>query len=108
MNLAKPMAFVSLLEYMYRHEHYPYFLASLPVAGVDGTLKERMKNSPAQGKVMAKTGTMTHVLNISGYVKGREGGMNAFSILMNNFSGPSTPVKKLQDSLVIDLVGRLD
>ncbi len=108
MNLVTPTALLALLEYMYRHELRSYFLSSLPVAGIDGTLRERLRNTQAQGKVMAKTGAMTHVLNLSGYMKGREGGMYAFSILMNNFSGPSTPVKTLQDSLLIHLIGLLD
>jgi D-alanyl-D-alanine carboxypeptidase/D-alanyl-D-alanine-endopeptidase (penicillin-binding protein 4) len=103
MNLVMPVALVSLLEYMYRHEHFPYFLASLPVAGLDGTLRERMRGTPAEGKVRAKTGSMTHVMNMSGYMKGREGGIYAFSILMNNYSGPAEPVKRLQDSLLARL-----
>jgi D-alanyl-D-alanine carboxypeptidase/D-alanyl-D-alanine-endopeptidase (penicillin-binding protein 4) len=108
MNLVMPSALVALLEHMYRHENFSYFLASLPVAGVDGTLKERMNNSPAEGNVKAKTGSMTHVLNLSGYVRGREGGMYAFSILINNYTGPSEAVKRLQDALLVRLVNLLD
>ncbi len=108
MNLVMPSALVTLLGYMYRHENFSYFLTSLPVAGVDGTLKERMKNSPAQGKVKAKTGKMTRILNLSGYIRGREGGIYAFSILINNYAGPAEAVKALQDSLLVHLVNLLD
>jgi D-alanyl-D-alanine carboxypeptidase/D-alanyl-D-alanine-endopeptidase (penicillin-binding protein 4) len=108
MNLVMPSALVALLEYMYRQENFSYFLASLPVAGVDGTLRERMKNSPAEGKVTAKTGSMTRVLNLSGYVRGREGGIYAFTILTNNYGGSAEAVKKLQDTLLARLVNLLD
>ncbi len=108
MNLVTPSALLALLEYMYRHENFSYFLDSLPIAGVDGTLRERMRHTPAEGKVIAKTGSMTHVLNLSGYVKGREGRMYAFSILINNYSGAAEAVKRLEDSVLVSLVNLLD
>ena len=108
MNLVMPSALLALLGYMYRHESFSYFFDSLPVAGVDGTLRERMRNTPAEGKVVAKTGSMTHVLNLSGYMKGREGGIYAFSILIDNYGGPAETAKRLQDSLLARLVNLLD
>jgi D-alanyl-D-alanine carboxypeptidase len=51
---------------------------------------------------------MTHVFNLSGYVKGREGGMYAFSILISNYAGPIEAVKRVQDSLLVSLVNLLD
>ena len=108
MNLVMPSALVTLLEYMYRQEDFSYFLKSLPVAGIDGTLRDRMENSPAEGKVKAKTGSMTRVLNLSGYIKGREGRVYAFSILINNYAGPAEAVKSLQDSFLVHLANLLN
>ena len=108
MNLVTPTALLALLEYMYRHEHFTYFLDSLPIAGVDGTLKDRMRNTPAEGRVVAKTGSMTHVLNLSGYVRSREGRMYAFSIMTNNYTGPVEALKRVQDSALVSLFNLLD
>ncbi|HVN22619.1 MAG TPA: D-alanyl-D-alanine carboxypeptidase/D-alanyl-D-alanine-endopeptidase [Syntrophorhabdales bacterium] len=104
MNLVTPSALTALLEYMYRHEHFSYFLASLPVSGVDGTLSKRMRHTPAGGRIFAKTGSMTHVQNLSGYLKGGQGEMYLFSFLVNNFSGSAESVRQLQDALLARLV----
>jgi serine-type D-Ala-D-Ala carboxypeptidase/endopeptidase (penicillin-binding protein 4) len=108
MNLVTPAALLALLEYMYRHEHFSYFLDSLPVAGIDGTLRDRMRNTPGEGSVQAKTGSMTHVLNLSGYVRGREGKLYAFSIMTNNYTGGADVLKRVQDSALARLVSLLD
>jgi PBP4 family serine-type D-alanyl-D-alanine carboxypeptidase len=108
MNLVTPAALLALLDYMYRHDHFTYFLDSLPIAGIDGTLKDRMRNTPAEGRVVAKTGSMTHVLNLSGYVRSREGKTYAFSIMTNNYTGPAEALKRLQDATLVSLVNLLD
>jgi D-alanyl-D-alanine carboxypeptidase/D-alanyl-D-alanine-endopeptidase (penicillin-binding protein 4) len=108
MNLVTPAALLALLKYMYRHEHFSYFLDSLPIAGIDGTLRDRMRNTPAEGRVLAKTGSMTHVLNLSGYVRSRAGKMYAFSILTNNYTGPVDALKRVQDSALVSLINLLD
>ena len=108
MNLVTPSAILALLEYMHRHENFSYFLDSLPVAGTDGTLKERLRNTSAEGRIFAKTGSMTHVLNLSGYLKDRKGRMFAFSIMTNNYAGPTETLKGLQDALLVSLVDLLD
>jgi len=76
------------------------FYVSLPVGGVDGTLESRMKARSAAASVHAKTGSLSGVSNLSGYVTTRDGELLAFSILMQNFLGPSGPYRDMQDRLV--------
>jgi D-alanyl-D-alanine carboxypeptidase/D-alanyl-D-alanine-endopeptidase (penicillin-binding protein 4) len=66
------------------------FLSSLPVAGVDGTLRNRMRGTAAEKNVRAKTGTLLHVTALSGYVTGALGERLVFSILINHFPGPAS------------------
>ncbi len=62
---------------------YPTFLEGLPIAGVDGTLKRRMKGSVAQGWVRAKTGYLNGVVSLAGYASRRDGNVLTFSFLYN-------------------------
>jgi D-alanyl-D-alanine carboxypeptidase/D-alanyl-D-alanine-endopeptidase (penicillin-binding protein 4) len=62
---------------------YSALLGSLPVAGVDGTLKRRMTSGPAFGKVFAKTGTVAGVISLAGYAQAANGHLLAFTILCN-------------------------
>ena len=75
------------------------FLASLPIAGVDGTLEKRFRN--LKGKVYAKTGYLEGVRSLSGYAFGKNGRVYVFSIISN---GVGTKVKKLQSLLLRELV----
>jgi serine-type D-Ala-D-Ala carboxypeptidase/endopeptidase (penicillin-binding protein 4) len=86
-TLVTPNAIVALLRFMRGHEHSETFLASLPVAGVDGTLRHRLKETAAVGNARAKTGTLRHVNTISGYLTNRAGENLAFSIMLNNYDG---------------------
>lgn len=75
------------------------FIASLPIAGVDGTLEKRFRN--LKGKVYAKTGYLEGARSLSGYVFGKNGRVYVFSIISN---GMGTRVKKLQNLLLRELV----
>ena len=81
-NYVTPELMVSLLRHAYRkrdiHEH---LLPALPIAGVDGTLKKRMTSGFARGNVMAKTGTVTGVSSLSGFVTTANGRQLCFSII---------------------------
>ncbi len=91
---------VTLLTTMYRDfSVQSEYLASLPIAGVDGTIQNRMKNTPAQGKLRAKTGSLRGVSSLSGYVPTSDGDVLAFSILMQNFVGSAAPYRAAQDSI---------
>ncbi len=100
-NLVTPEAVVTLLTYMHDHEYAGLFEDALPVAGVDGTLKTRMKDSAAEKRVHAKTGTMRFVSALSGYVTTAAGEQLAFSILLNNYFNPGRGTNIREDVDVI-------
>ena len=75
------------------------FYDGLPVAGVDGTLSERMRGTPAQGNVHAKTGSVANARSLSGYVNTADGHMLIFSILCNNWTAPARQVLNVQDDI---------
>jgi D-alanyl-D-alanine carboxypeptidase/D-alanyl-D-alanine-endopeptidase (penicillin-binding protein 4) len=81
---------VGLLAGMDRHRYAAAFRDSLPVAGVDGTLANRMEQPPARGNVLAKTGTIRHVNALGGYVNTRSGDRLAFYAVVNHHPGPSS------------------
>jgi D-alanyl-D-alanine carboxypeptidase/D-alanyl-D-alanine-endopeptidase (penicillin-binding protein 4) len=81
------------------------FSESLPVAAVDGTLKNRMKGTAAENNVRAKTGTIAGVSTLSGYVTTRAGVPLAFSIMCNHFPGDIKTLRSLQDSIMVCLAG---
>ena len=68
LNLVTPKQIVSLLNFMYQHKYYLPFYNSLPIAGVDGSLANRMKGSKAENNVRAKTGFIGYARSLSGYV----------------------------------------
>ena len=82
-DLVTPIAVARLLGAAQQIKGGAAFYDALPVAGVDGTLKNRMKGSAAQGNVHAKTGSFSIVSSLSGYVTTRDGQRLAVSILTN-------------------------
>jgi D-alanyl-D-alanine carboxypeptidase/D-alanyl-D-alanine-endopeptidase (penicillin-binding protein 4) len=84
-NYLTPELLVAVLKYMYLSPDFDLFRKSLPIAGEDGTLAHRMRNSAAYRKVTAKTGSITGVSALSGYVTARNGHLLAFSIMIQNF-----------------------
>ena len=84
-------ASVQLLTFMNRHRYADVFRQALPVAGVDGTLRNRMKGTPAENNVRAKTGSLSSAASLSGYVTTAAGEKLAFSIMVNNFPSDLEP-----------------
>jgi D-alanyl-D-alanine carboxypeptidase/D-alanyl-D-alanine-endopeptidase (penicillin-binding protein 4) len=78
-----PRAYTQLLAYAARQPWGAAWRETLPVAGVDGTLTGRFKNSPLKGRLWAKTGTLNEVNALSGYLTAASGKTLAFSILVN-------------------------
>ena len=85
---------VQLLKFMSRHASADVFRAALPVAGVDGSLRNRMKGTPAERNVTAKTGTIGYVHTLSGYVTSAAGERLAFSIMLNAYRSDSRTVAR--------------
>ena len=85
-NLATAGAFVRLLEFMAARPEGEVFLASLPVAGVDGTLRRRLRDTPAEGNLRAKTGSLRWASTMTGYVTTAAHERLAFSLLLNRHS----------------------
>ncbi|MBA3440272.1 MAG: D-alanyl-D-alanine carboxypeptidase/D-alanyl-D-alanine-endopeptidase [Pyrinomonadaceae bacterium] len=75
---------LQLLVFMDRHRYSSVFRDALPIAGVDGTLRNRMKGTPAAGNVRAKTGTLNTVATLSGYATSAAGERLVFSVFLNN------------------------
>ncbi len=81
-NYVSPELEVEFLKYAYRHERiYNNLLPCLPIAGEDGTLAKRMRKGPAHGNVKAKTGTVTGVSALAGYLTAKNGHVICFSII---------------------------
>lgn len=100
-NLVSAELLVSVLADMHKAggPSYELFRRSLPIAGVDGTLASRMKDTLAKGRVFAKTGTISAVSNLAGYVETKSGRNLAFAIMCQNFVGFSSPWRYLQDDI---------
>jgi len=89
LDLVTPAAVVRLLAHMCHRAARDAWISLLPVAGQDGTLHARFAGTAVAGRIFAKTGTLSHVAALSGYARRRNGQMLAFSILVNNYSGPA-------------------
>jgi D-alanyl-D-alanine carboxypeptidase/D-alanyl-D-alanine-endopeptidase (penicillin-binding protein 4) len=100
-NYATADLLTSILERMQRDSaHREAFAASLPVAGRDGTMSARLRRTRAEGNATAKTGSLSNVRALSGYVHTRDGEPLAFSILANNFAVPAATVNWMTDLAV--------
>lgn len=105
-TLITPRAIVGLLESMTHHRHAAVFCSSLPVAGVDGTLRARMRGTVAEGSVKAKTGMLANTFTLSGYVRTTGGEQLAFAVLLNNHDAISAEVARADlDTVAIFLAG---
>ncbi|MDT8436872.1 MAG: D-alanyl-D-alanine carboxypeptidase/D-alanyl-D-alanine-endopeptidase [Gemmatimonadota bacterium] len=102
-NEVTPNALVRLLRAMWRRPDFPVFEASMPVAAVDGTLRRRLAGTPGAGNVKAKTGSLTSVRALSGYLRDGAGETLIFSLLLNGYDAPGAVAVALEDLLVEQL-----
>jgi D-alanyl-D-alanine carboxypeptidase/D-alanyl-D-alanine-endopeptidase (penicillin-binding protein 4) len=103
-NLITPSNLVNLLAAMWKNFAVRNeFAATLPIAGVDGTLRGRMKGTPAEGVLHAKTGTISAVSTLSGYTTTADGEELAFSMMMQHFLSSSRAIRSIQDRLGVEL-----
>jgi len=100
-----PRSVVTVLDVMRRSPHFALFRDALPIAGVDGTIRSRMRGTAAEGNVRAKTGTLDKARSLSGYVTTANGRTLLFSMLANNFTVPNRDVERVQDLIAGMLAG---
>ena len=99
-NLLNTELLTELLVYMYNNfELMPEFTASLPIAGVDGTLRNRMQGLYAEKVLRAKTGTLSGVSALAGYTRTADGKVLSFGILISHYVGSSATARGIQDSI---------
>jgi serine-type D-Ala-D-Ala carboxypeptidase/endopeptidase (penicillin-binding protein 4) len=100
-NYVTASTITTILEHMYKDpRHHDAFMATLPIAGKDGTIASRMRGTRAEGNAAAKTGSISNARSLSGFVKTRDGEMLVFSILSNDFIIPSATITYIADLAV--------
>ena len=102
-NAIAPDALVAILQRMYDPSGASPWMTALPVAGRDGTLAGRMAGTPAEGNVRAKTGTMSNIRSMAGYVRTRDGETLAFAILADKFEGSGAAATDAVDRIAVRL-----
>jgi D-alanyl-D-alanine carboxypeptidase/D-alanyl-D-alanine-endopeptidase (penicillin-binding protein 4) len=103
-NLVTPHAIVELLSYCSKQPWGVVYKSTFPVAGVDGSLAERLTSPSLRNRVLAKTGSLGGVKALSGYATTESGQQVVFSILSNNFNLPAKRVTDAIDELVQEIV----
>ena len=102
-NLISPLALTQLLRYMRRHRGYATFSAGLPQSGLAGSLRNRFLGTPLAGRVRAKTGSISRVITLTGYLELDRGRTLTFSVQANHHAVPSRALLAAIDSVVVDM-----
>jgi D-alanyl-D-alanine carboxypeptidase/D-alanyl-D-alanine-endopeptidase (penicillin-binding protein 4) len=102
-NLISPETLARVLDVMRRGPHFTVFYDAFPVAGVDGTLRGRMRSTMAEANVRGKTGTLGNVRSLSGYVTTADGRQLIYSIIANNYLVSTDYVTRVQDAIAVRL-----
>ena len=92
---------VQLLTFMTKHKYFEPFREALPIAGVDGTLRTRMRGTPAEGNLRAKTGSLSSVASLSGYVTTAGGEHLVFSMMLNNYPDAAAVRRDSIDAIAV-------
>jgi D-alanyl-D-alanine carboxypeptidase/D-alanyl-D-alanine-endopeptidase (penicillin-binding protein 4) len=107
-DLITPRAVVTLLKYGQGQPWFAPYYASLPVAGIDGSLQDRMKGTVAAGRIHAKTGSVEHVRTLSGFAETASGRKLIFSFLSNNQGGKNHEVTDALNGLCVAMIEEFD
>jgi D-alanyl-D-alanine carboxypeptidase/D-alanyl-D-alanine-endopeptidase (penicillin-binding protein 4) len=107
-DLVTPRAVVALLKYAQAQPWFARYFESLPVAGVDGTLEDRMRTTIAAGRIHAKTGSVEHVRTRSGFAETPGGRTLIFSFLSNNQGGKNHEATDALDALCVAMLEEFD
>ncbi|GAA4707700.1 D-alanyl-D-alanine carboxypeptidase/D-alanyl-D-alanine-endopeptidase [Brevibacillus fulvus] len=100
LNLFSPRDMIQLLRYVDRQPYRDHFYRSLPIAGVDGTLQHRMKDTAAAARLQAKTGSMSGVNSLAGIITAENGHRLIFCVMMNGVLDASA-AQAFQDKLAV-------
>ncbi len=103
-NLVTPSAIVKLLAYCYAQSWGRQYEDTLPIAGTDGSLADRFKNTPGASQVRAKTGSLSHVYSLSGYAVSEKGDHIAFAVMTNNGTASTKKTLDTIDRIVVRLL----
>ncbi|MDW7679941.1 MAG: D-alanyl-D-alanine carboxypeptidase/D-alanyl-D-alanine-endopeptidase, partial [bacterium] len=98
-NYVSPAYLVKIFRRMHFHQLGEIYRDFLPIAGVDGTIGYRLKGTVAEGKIFAKTGTISNVRCLSGYAETADGETLIFSTMFNNFLCSVQVVLDVQDQI---------
>ena len=104
-NAVAPEVLVAILQRMYDQSGASPWMTGLPVAGRDGTLAGRMKGTPAEGNLRAKTGSMSNIRTLAGYVQTRDKETLALAIMADGFEGPGSAANDALDRIAVRLAG---
>ena len=102
-DVLAPETLLAVLVRMYDAAGTSPWMTGLPIAGIDGTLAARMKGTPGENNVRAKTGTMSNVRSLAGYAKTRDGETLAFVAIVNNFEGTGAQANAALDAVAVRL-----
>ena len=103
-NLVTPEAFATVLHHVYQDERLrDPFISTLPRAGVDGTLGDRMKGTPAADNVKAKTGSFSNARTVAGFVRTADGEPLEFVVMANNYGAPPKVIDDATDAILVAL-----
>jgi serine-type D-Ala-D-Ala carboxypeptidase/endopeptidase (penicillin-binding protein 4) len=104
-NRASANAFISVLRYMWKSPHREDFVSSMPYTGdPDSKFGNRLRNPPYARQIYAKTGYISGVIGLSGYVHAQSGKIYAFSFLFNRYRVGVSSVYRLQDEMLKEIV----
>jgi D-alanyl-D-alanine carboxypeptidase/D-alanyl-D-alanine-endopeptidase (penicillin-binding protein 4) len=104
-NYLSPETIVRVLDVMRQDTVFQVFYGALPVAGIDGTLANRMKGTYAEANARGKTGFVAQARSLSGYVTSADGRLLIYSLLCNNWTIAVRAIERVQDSIVARLAG---
>jgi D-alanyl-D-alanine carboxypeptidase/D-alanyl-D-alanine-endopeptidase (penicillin-binding protein 4) len=102
-NLVSPLTFAQLLGYIRKHARYESFAAGLPQSGQTGSLKNRFLGTPMEGRVRAKTGSISRVNTLSGYLELPNGKSYSFSVQLNHHAAGGRRALNRIDDIVLAL-----
>jgi D-alanyl-D-alanine carboxypeptidase/D-alanyl-D-alanine-endopeptidase (penicillin-binding protein 4) len=102
-NLLTPRSLAHLLSYMRHHPKNEGFMRGLPRAGAMGSLRRRFTGTPLEGRVVAKTGSVSRVMTLSGFIERPDGHTWVFSVMLNNHTASGSDALAAIDSIVVEM-----